>query len=241
VNRKLALYITPVIAVLSVLIIFYVQPALCCYGPQITATISKTEVNINETVTVTGQICPVEPNRELRLCFVRPDLTWVDMYFVADNKTGEFSISQELDMAGYWNIFPINSHMSDRLYAEVTNPSDDSPNPASYTLPPFKPNVKLFAIAGSLVSIGAVVALWGRRNRTKKISSLRLFVQVALVFIIFFGMFVDHQYLARPLRQIAVHEFIVGDNVLGVSMPDGLPAPFYACYYPCGKTVTCAL
>lgn len=232
-----ALAVTILVSIISILI---VQLVFACYGPQITATLSKTEVILNENVTITGQIYPIETNKTVRVCFVRPDLTWIDRYIPTNNETGEFSLSQKLDMAGFWNIFPINDHINDRLYANVTDISPDATEP-TFEPPPFKPNVNLFVTAGILVTIGAVVAILGRRNKTKKISSLRLFIQVALVFLIFFGMFVDHQYYARPLRLMAVHEVLVGDSVLGVSMPDGIPVPFFACYYPCGKTVTCAL
>lgn len=46
--------------------VFSVQPAIGYYYPQITATISKTEVDINENVTITEQIFPIEP-KTLRL------------------------------------------------------------------------------------------------------------------------------------------------------------------------------
>jgi hypothetical protein len=54
-------------------------------------------------------------------------------------------------------------------------------------------------------------------------------------------MFIDHQYLALPDGEISVHENLLGENVLGVGMPDGLPLPFFGCYYPCGRVGTCAL
>ena len=65
--------------------------------------------------------------------------------------------------------------------------------------------------------------------------------KLVLIFIIFFGIFVDHYLLPVPASQIAPHEIEIGTNVFGVGMPDGLPAPFFGCFYPCGRTVTCAL
>jgi len=100
-----------------------IQPVESCYGSHITANISKNQININENVTVTGQICPPAPNATVRIAFTRPDYTWVEQYILADNVTGEFSATQNLDMAGYWNIFPIYGHMCDRLYANVTDPA----------------------------------------------------------------------------------------------------------------------
>ena len=61
-----------------------VQPVEACYGPQITASIDKTEVHINESVTVTGQICPPGPNITIRIAFTRPDYTYIEQYLPTD-------------------------------------------------------------------------------------------------------------------------------------------------------------
>ena len=82
-----------------------VQTVEACYGPHITANISKTQVNINETVTITGIICPAEENKTIRVTFTRPDYSWIDNWVLTDNVTGAFSVTQQMDMAGYWNIF----------------------------------------------------------------------------------------------------------------------------------------
>ncbi len=218
-----------------------VQPVEACYGPHITANISKTDVYINESVTVTGEICPVEPNVTVRVTFTRPDYTWIDQYVIADPETGEFTVTQTLDMVGYWNIFPIHGHLCDRLYANVTDPADPLaplPTPALW---PYKPNVSLITVAAISVSVGVVAVTTGRKNKTRSISSLRFFVQIGFIFLIFVGMFVDHQILSVPAEQIMPHEYLIVTDVFGVSMPDGVPVTFFGCYYPCGKTVTCAL
>jgi Pyruvate/2-oxoacid:ferredoxin oxidoreductase delta subunit len=156
--------------------------------------------------------------------------------------TGNFSATQKLDQVGYWNIFPIHGHISDRLFAVVTDPSNpDAPSPTPAVPLTVKPNYSLIGAAAVLIGVGAFAAVLGTRNKTRKISSLRFFVQVGLLILIFFGMFIDHQNLPVPAAQIAPHELLIGSNVFGVDMPDGLPAPFFGCYYPCGKTVTCAL
>lgn len=237
----LCLSIAALVAV-YVLSVQYVQPANSCYGPHITSEIDKTQNNINETVTVTGQVCPPEENKTVRVVFTRPDYSWVEQFTLADPVTGNFSVTQKLDMAGYWNIFPINGHISDRLFAEVSDPSNpDAPLPSSSIPLNYRPNYSVIAVSATLLSIGTVAAFFGTRNKTRKISSLRLFVQIGLVFLIFFGIFVDHYNFPVPAAQIAPHEVLIGTSVLGVSMPDGIPVPFFACYYPCGKTVTCAL
>jgi ferredoxin len=145
-------------------------------------------------------------------------------------------------MAGYWNIFPIDGHISDRLFAQVTDPSNPNASPPPPKISQsYKPNYSVIGVSAVLLTLGGVAAYFGTRNKTRKISSLRLFVQIGLVFIIFFGIFVDHYGFPNPAAQIAPHEIPIGTSVLGVGMPDGLPAPFFGCYYPCGRTVTCAL
>jgi len=243
--KSKAFFVFTIVASLIVIGVLVCQPVSSCYGPHITATISDTQININENVTVTGKVClGLEEdliNLTVRVTFVRPDYSWIDQPVEADSETGEFSVTQKLDMAGYWNIFPIYGHINDRLGVTVIDPLADSSDPPPIVGSPFKPNLLLIAAAVTTVSIGAVFAVTGLKKKTRKISSFRLFIQVALVFLIFFGMFVDHEILPQPASKIPVHEFLVGTNVLGVEMPDGFPVPFFGCYYPCGKTVTCAL
>jgi len=212
-----------------------------CYGPHITAQISSNQIYVGENVTITGEICPAEPNITIRVTFTKPDYTWIDQFAITDSE-GKFSVTQKLEYPGYWNIFPIYGHICDRLYANVTDPNADPTIPIpTVELPPYKPNYLLVSIAGISLSAGAVAAVTGTKNKTRKISSLRLFVQIGFIFLIFFGMFIDHQNIPVPAEQIAPHEVLIGTNVLGVSMPDGLPVPFFGCYYPCGRTTTCAL
>ncbi len=216
-----------------------VAPVEACYGPQIIADIDKTEVYINETVTVTGQICPAEPNVTIRVTFTRPDYTWIDRWVETDPETGEFSVTQELDMVGYWNIFPIRGHICDRLYANVTDPNDPLAPLPMPELPAYKPNISLVTVAAISISVGAVAVTTSRKNKTRNISSLRLLVQIGFVFILFFGMFIDHRVVPVPAEQITPHEYLIITDVFGVSMPDGFPIPLFGCYYPCGKIVAC--
>ena len=128
------------------------------------------------------------------------------------------------------------------MYAQVTDPTESKPHAAasSYTVN-LQTKLRIFGAAAALVSIAAVSVKFGLRNKTIKISSLRLSVQIGLLFLIFFGIFIDHQYLSVPAGEISPHSNSIVTNVFGVSMPDGFPAPFFACFYPCGGTVTCAL
>jgi ferredoxin-type protein NapH len=216
------------------------EKPLPCYGPCITANISRTQLNVGENVTVTGQICPPQENLTIRVTFTRPDYTWIDLNITTDNQTGQFSVTQELDMAGFWNIFPIYGHISDRLYANVTDPNPNASPVVAKPLPPFKFNYTVLGVGLFALGIGVTAAVVGRKNKTRKISSIRLFVQIAFVLFLFFGVFIDHQNIPVPAEQIAPHEYLIGTSSLG-PMPEGLPLPIFACYYPCGRTFTCPL
>ncbi len=145
-------------------------------------------------------------------------------------------------MVGYWNIFVINGALADRLFATVSDPQHpNAPTPIPTVKTPFKTDWTVVIGAFALVGAGVFMVIWSRKNRTIKISSLRLLVQIVLLCLIFGGVFFDHQYLPIPATELSPHEVPIGATVLGVSMPDGLAAPFLACYYPCGRTVTCAL
>ncbi len=215
--------------------------ANACYGPHIMGEIDKTEVDLNDTITVNGWVCPPEYNKSVRIDFTRPDYTYIDIWLTTD-ENGNFSYTQKLDMIGYWNVFVIDGHMCDRLHAIVSDPTDPAaPVPTPIPLPPYRPNYSVIALASVSIA-GAVAALAvGRTNRTRKISGLRLFIQVTFVFLIFTGIFIDHQNLPIPAEQISPHEVLIANQLFGVHLPDGIPVPFYGCYYPCGKTVTCAL
>jgi len=242
-NQRTLLCLT-VAALIAVcfLSVQYVEPATSCYGPHISADIDRTQVNLNQTVTVTGQVCPAAENKTVRFAFTRPDYTYIEQYTLTDPLTGNFSVTQQLDMAGYWNIFAIDGHICDRLFAEVTDPaSPTAPSPTPSVPLNYKINYSIVAVTATLLSIGGVIFYFGTKNKTRKITAIRTFVQIGLIFVIFFGIFIDHYNYPIPAAQISTHEIDISTNVLGVDMPDGLPAPFFGCYYPCGRTVTCAL
>lgn len=241
-NQRSFLCLTLIVSLSLILLSTqYVPFADGCYGPHITAEVDKKELQVNQNVTVTGMICPLEANKSVRVDFTRPDYTYIDVYTTTD-ENGNFSVTQTLDMIGYWNIFAIDGHMCDRLHAIVS----DSANPQATTpsmipLPPYKPNYYVIGVASVGISIAVAAVALGRNNRTRKISSLRLFVQIAFVFLIFIGIFIDHQNLPIPAEQISPHEVLIATSLFNVHLPDGIPMPFFGCYYPCGKTVTCSL
>jgi len=221
------------------------QTPFPCYGPHMLANVSETEAKINDTVIVAGRVCPPEPNATVEITFIRPDYTYINRRALADNQTGEFSVAQKLDMAGFWNIFPLENHITDRLWVNVTDPTGESlpptlahqyppPPDSDYILP-----VGIVAIIAGAVLLGVTIY---RRDKTRKISNLRLLVQIVCVLLIFIGLFLNQPRLpAFPNSEISEHELLVGTNVYGSSLPDGLPIPAFACYYACGRTVICPL
>jgi ferredoxin-type protein NapH len=95
-----------------------------------------------------------------------------------------------------------------------------------------------------IVAIGIAFILKLSKDKTRKISSLRLFVQVVAVVGIFMGLIVGPfnvpGQVFYPLGT-SPRDRLIGSDFLGYQLPDGIPVPFLACYYPNGRTVTCAL
>ena len=131
--------------------------------------------------------------------------------------------------------------MEDRLFVVVSDPSNpNAPEPTPSAPVKVATNFWVFGVAAAMLTGGFAGLFYGFKKKTIKFSSFRLLVQIGLLFLIFFGVFADGRF-SIPADQISPHEDLVADSAFGVQMPDGLPAPFLACYYPCGKTVTCAL
>ena len=94
----------------------------------------------------------------------------------------------------------------------------------------------------AIVLTGIFAILKWSKNKTRKISTLRTFVQIVALVGIFMGLIVGPfgtpQWL--PLG-IAPRDQLIGGNLLGNQFPDGLSFPVLACYYPSGRTVTCPI
>jgi ferredoxin-type protein NapH len=100
-------------------------------------------------------------------------------------------------------------------------------------------------ILGAYVTIavaGVLLILKLSKNKTNKVSNLRLFIQVAAVFAVFMGLILGpfNQPLWLPLGP-SPRDRLVGAELFGNQFPDGLSVPILACYYPNGRTVTCAI
>jgi ferredoxin-type protein NapH len=93
-----------------------------------------------------------------------------------------------------------------------------------------------------IVIVGVIIILKLSKDKTRKVSSLRLFIQTAAVVAIFMGLLLGpfDQPLWQPLG-ISPRDRLIGADFLGTQFPDGITMPILACYYPNGRTVTCAL
>ena len=95
-------------------------------------------------------------------------------------------------------------------------------------------------VLAAVVGIALILKL--TKNKTRKISNLRFYVQILAVIIIFMGLIVGpfEQPFWAPLG-VSPRDRLIGSDVLGNQMPDGIPFPVLACYYPNGRTVTCPI
>ena len=94
----------------------------------------------------------------------------------------------------------------------------------------------------AIIVVGIFLILKMTKDKTSKVSSLRLFIQITAVIAIFMGLVLGpfDTPLWRPMG-ISPRSLLVGSNFLGNQFPDGFSVPFFACYYSNGRTVTCAL
>ena len=90
----------------------------------------------------------------------------------------------------------------------------------------------------AVIGVALIVKL--SKDRTKKISKLRFYIQIFAVVAIFMGLIVGpfDQPLWAPLG-VSPRDRLIGADILGNQLPDGIPFPVLACYYPNGRTVTC--
>ena len=104
------------------------------------------------------------------------------------------------------------------------------------------PSYIVLPIYVAIVVIGILLIYKLTKDKTKNISSLRLFVQIAAVFALFMGLILGpfDVPLYSPLG-IAPRSLLLGGNLLGNQFPDGISFPVLACYYPNGRTVTCPI
>ncbi|MDG6222469.1 MAG: 4Fe-4S binding protein [Candidatus Bathyarchaeota archaeon] len=79
-------------------------------------------------------------------------------------------------------------------------------------------------------------------TKTKRVSNLRLVIQIAAVVAIFMGLLIGP--FNDPFYQalgVSPRDRLIGKDLLGNQLPDGFPVPVLACYFPNGRTVTCPI
>ncbi len=105
-------------------------------------------------------------------------------------------------------------------------------NPVSIVLP----------IYFGLVVLGIYLIIKLAKDKTKKVSRLRIFIQTAAVIAVFMGLIIGpfNMPAFQPLGY-SPRSALIGANLLGNQFPDGISVPMLACYYPNGRTVTCAI
>ena len=102
--------------------------------------------------------------------------------------------------------------------------------------------VTVAVIFVAILAAGVVAILKSTKDRTRRVSHLRFFIQIAAVFVVFMGLLIGpfSQPLWLPLGS-SPRDHLIGAGFLGNEFPDGISLPILACYYPNGRTVTCAV
>ena len=103
-------------------------------------------------------------------------------------------------------------------------------------------NSATLVLLGYLAILAVSIFLVLKFTKTKKVSNLRFLIQIAAVVAIFFGLLIGP--FNDPFYQalgISPRERLIGKDLLGNQLPDGLPVPVLACYIPNGRTVTCPI
>ena len=109
-------------------------------------------------------------------------------------------------------------------------------------MPYSNPTWLVLLIFSIIVVLGIVLILKLSKDRTRKVSNLRLFIQIVAVVTVFMGLILGpfNTPLFQPLGP-SPRDHLLGSNFLGNQFPDGISVPILACYYPNGRTVTCAI
>ena len=94
----------------------------------------------------------------------------------------------------------------------------------------------------ALVAAGIFVILKWTKNKTRRVSTLRIYAQAVAVVYVFMGLILGPFNLPQwaPLG-VTPRDRLVGNNFFGNQFPDGLSVPILGCYYANGRTATCAI
>ncbi|MCL2135355.1 MAG: 4Fe-4S binding protein [Candidatus Bathyarchaeota archaeon] len=97
-------------------------------------------------------------------------------------------------------------------------------------------------IFAAVIILGIFLILKLTKDKTRNISTLRLFIQIMAVPLMFLGLIIGPFYTELWLPMgITPRNLLLGANFFGTQFPDGLTVPFMACYYSNGRTITCGL
>ena len=103
-------------------------------------------------------------------------------------------------------------------------------------------SILIILLFAAIVVVGIFSILKWTKNKTRKVSTLRLFVQIVALVAVFMGLLIGPfgvpQWL--PLGN-SPRDNLIGGGFFGNQFPDGLSVPILACYYPSGRTVTCPI
>jgi hypothetical protein len=93
--------------------------------------------------------------------------------------------------------------------------------------------VIILPIYALIVAVGIILILKLSKDKTRKISTLRLFIQIVAIVAIFMGLILGPFGVERfaPLG-ITPRDRLIGADVLGNQFPDGITLPILSCYYP---------
>ncbi len=103
-------------------------------------------------------------------------------------------------------------------------------------------SVLVMLIFIAIATAGTAIILRLTKNKTRNVSTLRIFIQFMAVGAVFMGLFLGpfNQPLWEPLGP-SPRDRLIGAEFFGNQFPDGLSVPILACYYPNGRTVTCPI
>ncbi len=104
------------------------------------------------------------------------------------------------------------------------------------------PSNIVLPIFAAIILVGIYLIPKLVKNKTRNVSSLRLFIQTNSVIAVFMGLILGpfNTPLWQPMGPTP-RSLLFGFNFLKTQFPDGFSVPVLACYYSNGRTVTCAL
>lgn len=102
--------------------------------------------------------------------------------------------------------------------------------------------VLVISIFTAITLVGIFCILKFSKDKTRRVSTLRLFIQIIATVAVFMGLLIGpfNTALWAPLGP-APRDRLIGADLLGYQFPDGISVPILACYYASGRTVTCPI